>query len=264
MRAIILAAGVGSRLFGDDRKQPPKALMVFDGQTLLERHIRLLQELGVDGLTLVVGYRKEELVEEARRHSPDGFLDVVENPMYRGGPVISLWTARETLRSGEPVLLMDADVLYHRALLERVVNADPGTVLAFDSAIDDGEDPVRICLRDGMVVEFGKQVIGNFDQIGEWPGFMRMSPDIAGHVADACEAYIENGRLDATYELAIRDVLIGQQPGAFAVVDVSDVPWVEIDFPEDLERAKKEILPQVRESNVVSIDGYSRREGGSG
>jgi len=260
MQAIILAAGVGSRLYGDDRTQPPKALMAFDDETLLERHIRILLDLGVERLTLVVGYRKEDVIREAEKHAPDGFLNIIENPMYRGGPIISLWTARETLRSGVPVLLMDADVLYDRRLLERVALSRHGTVLAFDSDIDDGEDPVRICLRDGKPVEFGKQVIGHFDQIGEWPGFMRMTPDIAGNVAEACEAYIEAGRLEATYEHAIRDVMIGEQPGTFAIEDVSDVPWVEIDFPEDLERARNEILPLIREPNVVNLDG--RRENG--
>lgn len=258
MRALILAAGVGNRLYGDDRKQPPKALLRFDGESLLERNVKFLVELGVESLTIVVGYRKDEVVSEAVRHAPPGFVEVVENPMYRGGPIISLWRASDTLRSGSSVLLMDADVLYARELLERVALSRHGNVLLFDRAVDDGEDPVRVCIRDGIPVEFGKRIIGTFDEVGEWPGFMRMTPEIAALLADACDAYIDDGRLDVAYELAIRDVMIGQTSGTFAIEDVSGIPWIEIDFPEDLKRATDEILPLIRKPSIVAIDASVR------
>ena len=254
MRVLMLAAGVGSRLYGDDTRQPPKALMRFGAQTLLERHIRFLRELDVDGLTLVVGYRKKDLVAEALRHAPEDYLEFIENPMYRGGPIISLWSARETLRSGEPIIFMDAELLYARPLLERIAMSRHANALAFDEHVDEGEDPVRICLRDGHPVEFGKQIIGQFDRVGEWPGVLRLSPETAALVADACDAYIDAGRLDVTYEHAIRDVMIGHAPGWFAIEDVSDVPWIEIDFPEDLERAEREIMPLIEGGDVVPFD----------
>ena len=121
MHAIILAAGVGSRLFGDSRTQPPKSLIEFDGKTLLARHIEYLQGFGVKKLTLVVGYRMDLVVAVAERCAPAGFLEVIENPMYRGGSIISMWYARETYRRGEKVLFMDADVLYDTAILERLI-----------------------------------------------------------------------------------------------------------------------------------------------
>ena len=56
-------------------------------------------------------------------------------------------------------------------------------------------------------------------------------------------AYIEAGRLDEIYEEAFRDVLLAEPPGTFAVEDVTGLPWIEIDFPEDLEKARREIFP---------------------
>jgi len=243
MRAIILAAGVGSRLFGDDRSQPPKSLIEFDGQTLLERHIRTLQALGIDKLTLVVGYRKDRVVVEALRHAPEGFVEAIENPMYRGGSVLSLWHARESFRRGEDVLFMDADTLYDPAVLQRLIDSDEKTAFVYDEALDEGDDPVRICLRDGHVVDFGKRIIGQFDAIGEWPGFMKVAADVGPMVAAALENVVEGGQLMATYEEAIRDVIIGEPTGTFGIVDCSDLSWIEIDFPEDLERARAVILP---------------------
>ncbi len=248
MHAIILAAGVGSRLFGDSRSQPPKSLIEFDGKTLLKRHFEILQKLGIDKLTLVVGYRKDLVIDEAMRCSPEGFLEVIENPMYRGGSLISMWYARETYRRGEDVLFMDADTLYDPEVMERLANSEMGSAFVYDEDLDEGDDPVRICLRDGEVVDFGKRIVGQFDAMGEWPGFMKVSATTGPLIAASLENYIEGGYLMATYEEAIRDVIVGERTGVFGIVDVSDLNWIEIDFPEDLERARDVILPKLANS----------------
>lgn len=245
MRAIILAAGVGSRLFGDSRTQPPKSLIEFDGETLMSRHIRHLQDFGVTDLTLVVGYNKEDVATEALRVAPEGYVNVIENPMYRGGSVISMWYARETYRSGDSVLFMDADTLYDPQILKRLIESEHGNGLTFDAALDEGDDPVRICMRDGEVVDFGKRIEGRFDAMGEWPGFMTISAETGPLLASALEYQIDGGNLMGAYEEAIRAVIIGEPSGTFGIVDVSDVPWIEIDFPDDLVRAKDVIFPAV-------------------
>lgn len=245
MHAIILAAGVGSRLFGDSRTQPPKSLIEFDGKTLLARHFEYLQDFGIEKLTLVVGYRKDLVVAEAESCAPDGFLEVIENPMYRGGSIISMWYARETYRRGKRVLFMDADVLYDTNILKRLIGNPEASAFVYDEALDEGDDPVRICLRDGKVVDFGKRIVGQFDAMGEWPGFMTVSAETGPLIAASLENYIEGGQLMATYEEAIRDVIIGGPVGVFGIVDISDLDWIEIDFPEDLERAREVILPKL-------------------
>lgn len=246
MRAIILAAGVGSRLFGDDRTQPPKSLIEFNGKTLLARHIELLQEFGIEGLTLVVGYRQDLVSVEALSCASYEYVEIIENPMYRGGSLISLWHARGTLRSGDDTLFMDADTLYDPALLKRLIESPVSSAFSFDKELDEGEDPVRICLRDGEIADFGKQIVGQFDAIGEWPGFTKFSPETGGKLADSLERHIEAGHLMVPYENAMRDVILGEHAGTFGIVDISDLKWVEIDFPDDLQKAQDEILPTLK------------------
>lgn len=247
MRAIIAAAGVGSRLFGDNQTQPPKSLIEFEGKTLLARHIEVLQGLGIEGLTLVVGYRKDEVAGEALARGGDDFVNVIHNPMYRGGSLISLWHARETLRLDGGAIFMDADTLYDPALLKRLIESPIPSAFAFDQHLDEGEDPVRICLRDGNIADFGKQIVGQFDAVGEWPGFMTVSGETGNKLADSLERHIENGNLTAPYEDAMRDVIQGEPAGTFGIVDISDLQWIEIDFPDDLKRARDVILPTLPE-----------------
>ena len=74
---------------------------------------------------------------------------------------------------------------------------------------------------------------------------MKVSPETGYLLASSLENYIEGGQLMSTYEEAIRDVIVGGPTGVFGIVDISDLDWIEIDFPEDLERARKVILPKL-------------------
>ena len=262
MKAIMLAAGVGRRLYGDDESQPPKALLRFDGKTLLRRHVEILRDNGVNELVLVVGYRKDEVVAEAAAAGGHGFVRTIENRDFRGGPIISLWTAREVLREGASVLFMDADVLYHPRLIERLLRSPHDNCFLLDRGIEPGEDPVRLCIRGGVPVEFGKGIEGEFDLVGEWPGFLRLTPRVAARVADAAQAHMDAGRRHVTYEIAMRDVLLSEPPGTFGYEDITGIPWIEIDYPSDLMRAETQVLKRIH-AHGREVTADAARQGGS-
>jgi len=246
MKAIMLAAGRGTRLFGEVHDEPPKALLEFDGRTLLRRHVEILQGSGIDELILVTGYRAEMMEAELAAIGADSFVRTIFNPRFEKGPIVSLWCARNNLRAGEDVLFMDSDVLYHPVLITRLLESPSSNCFLFDREFEPGEDPVMLCLCAGKVVEFGKQVQGQFDSVGEWPGFMKITARTAAALAEATESYIDGGHLTLAYEPAIRDVLLSMPPGSFGVEDMTGSPWIEIDFPEDLARARSEILPRLK------------------
>ena len=247
MKAFMLAAGVGRRLYGNEHEEPPKVLLSFEGETLLRRHIRFLREFGVDELVMILGYKMDDILAEAEAAGAGDFVRGVYNPRFREGPILSLWAGCEVLQSGEPILFMDSDVLYSPPLLGRLIEDASENCFLFDRRIDPKEDPVSLCLRGGAPVDFGKGVEGKFDAVGEWPGFLKMSARVAALVADATDSFVADDRLGVAYEDAMRAVLKSEPPGAFGYVDVSDVPWIEIDFPSDLDRAKHIIMPRISE-----------------
>ena len=55
----------------------------------------------------------------------------------------------------------------------------------------------------------------------------------------------ERGEIDGTYEEAFREVLLASPEGSFAAEDVSGIPWIEIDFPEDLRKAREQVFPRI-------------------
>ena len=250
MRAIMLAAGVGRRLFGGDPKSKPKSLLEFDGKTLIERHLAAIKAVGVANLTLVVGYRADELRAAISALDTDGFVSILENPDYREGSSVSLWCAHEVLRSGNDIVFMDADVLYHTDVLGRLVRSDIKNCLLYDQDIEPGDESVKICLKDGQPAEFGKVVSDTFDGFGEWVGFLKLTPPIARQLADRLDHFMQNGGRDRPMEDAVRELVRGLPRGTFGIADVTDLPWIEIDFPEDVAKAREHVLPAIE--NVKS------------
>ena len=243
MRATILAAGLGQRL--ERPELPPKVMLRFGGETLLSRHVSILRHLGVERVDIVAGYRAHVVEEEVARIGAEDIVTISHNADYRRGSLLSLWTLRDVLTSGETVLFMDGDVLYDYRLMERLATTEQDNCFLMDRTTEEGEDPVKLCFRDETLVDFHKRPQNAYDWWGEWIGFARFSPAIAAKIATALERYVDAGRLDDMYEDAFRDVLFEAASGTFGVEDITGLPWVEIDFPEDLARAEREIFPRL-------------------
>ena len=247
MHAIILAAGRGSRLAEHNPDGHPKCLMEFGGRSLLDRHLDVLNQLGVRQVDLVVGYEADRIIEHVGTLFSRPEVAFHFNPRYQQGSVLSLWAAQETLEAGVPVIVMDADVLYHPGILQRLVDTAVENCYLLDRDFTPGDEPVKIAVRDGVMVEFRKQLAENldYDTIGESVGFFRFGPEYAAVIAAECARFDTEGLGDAPHEEALRNVLL-QQPECFGFEDVSGLPWIEIDFPEDVVRAGAEVLPAIR------------------
>jgi choline kinase len=240
--AIILAAGVGRRL----GNMAPKVLLDFAGKTLLERHIAALHANGVRDVAITVGHRADLIRNELSRIGVLERVALVENPRYREGSVVSLAVQRERLAGGATVLVMDGDVLYDGRMIARLLAAAPENVLLLDQAIEPGDEPVKICLRGEVIVDFAKTPEHAHDRHGESVGFFRFSPSIAAALAERATAYLQAGRASAEYEAALRELILAQ-PDRFGYEDISDLPWTEIDFEADVARARRDILPRLQE-----------------
>ena len=241
-RALILAAGRGRRM---GIGVPPKALLRFCDKSLLARHLDILDACGVRQVAITIGYRAPDLRNEVARLERSGSVALIENPSFRDGSIVSLWHGRDVLRSGVPILLMDADVLYDRRLIMRLLDSPHENVFLLDRAIEPGEEPVKLCIDNGCIVDFHKRPQRGHEWHGESVGFFRFSPRIAAELADRVEGYVMAGRTDLEYEEPIRDMVLAHEARDFGFEDISGLPWIEIDFPEDAQRAKAAVLPNL-------------------
>ena len=247
MHAIILAAGRGNRLVEFIPDGQPKCLIEFGGRSLLDRQLDILFRLGVKHATLVLGYKAGLVVEHVGTLGSRPEVAFFYNPAYKKGSVLSLLAAHEVMTSGETVLVLDADVLFHPRIMEILINSPHENCFLIDQEFAAGDEPVKIAIHKGQMVEFRKALPAEleFDTLGESVGFFKFDGNIAAKIAQLCDGYKTEGLLGAPHEEALRDILLAL-PRAFACEDVSGLPWIEVDFPEDVERAIKEILPEIK------------------
>jgi choline kinase len=253
MRAIILAAGRGQRLQQPQHQQIPKCLLRFGGRTLLERHMLALRECGVAEVVLALGFKRELIEAEIARMRVTPAPEIVINPGFDLGSVLTVHTAAEPLGRGGEVLLMDADVLYHGQILKALVAGGRAVNrVLLDRDFEAGDEPVKLCLRGGVPVELRKRIAPDlqYDTVGESVGFFRFDEAGARRLAKIVAGYVARDASDMPHEEAVRD-LIREREHAFDVADVTGLPWIEIDFPNDVVRAEREILPEL-ERGVTS------------
>ena len=233
--ALILAAGIGRRLGqGMDR---PKVTLEFGGASLLARHLRVLEAAGVRRVSIVVGYGALHIRAAVQGMSGDLDVETIDNPDFREGSVVSLWAGRAVLRRGGSVLLMDGDVLYDGRVMARLLSGRAPNVLLLDRDIEPGDEPVKLCIRDGRIVDFHKRPTQDYDWHGESVGFFRLAPEAAAELAGRAEEYVERGLRAMEYEEPLRDMIMASAAGRFGFEDISELPWTEIDFPEDVAKA---------------------------
>jgi len=243
MKAVLLAAGRGRRLSSATAGRP-KALLEFGGETLLKRHLRQLAALAVDEVVIVTGYESKQIEAEVNRAKAPIQVRLLLNSQYERGSALSVLAASEVL-AGADCLLMDADVLCGPEMIARLIDCSAPNCLLYDRlAFDSGEEVKVVTDRQSRVLEFGKKITANRTVAGESIGFFKFAPAASRRMAEILRA---QAAVEASteYEPAI-DALAKEMN--IVAVSASGLPWIEIDFPEDLERARREVWPQLSRS----------------
>ncbi len=230
MRAILLAAGRGRRLGSDQ----PKCLLSIEGKTLLERHLENLPAAGITTLTIVVGYMKESIEAALALLSPSIPVELIENPRFVHGSIVSLQVAADRLLEGG--IWMDADVLYPPALMAGLVkSAHPNCVL-LDGRSDESGEEMMVGTRGGHAKKIARRVGKEWDFAGESVGFFKVSAEGGRVMKRLLDEEVNAGRLDQEYEAAL-DRAFNEADFGFERADA--FAWTEIDFEEDVVKARK-------------------------
>jgi choline kinase len=238
MRAVILAAGKGSRLNGT-AGESPKCLVELGGIRLIDRQIRVLREAGIDDIVVVVGCQAER-VRRACGHE----ITYIENTRYaQTNSLYSLWLARPLLSEGFVVL--NCDVLFHPALLTDLLASrhEDALLLAYREASQPpyGEEEMKVQVRSGRVVDMSKAMDpANAD--GENLGIVKFGARGAAALVPIMDEIIAGGGLR---DWAPRAFAQFAQHRALYAIGTRGLPWIEIDFPEDYQRARHDVLPAI-------------------
>ena len=237
MKGIILAAGKGARLNGTIGDKP-KCLLRVGSKTLVERQIEALEAVGVDEVVVVVGCQAE-----AVRRTCGQRITYIENSRFaQTNSLYSLWLARPLLYEG--FVVMNCDVLFHPQLLSDLVTSRHENALLIAYQDHDqtmGDEEMKIKVRRGRVVDIAKTLPCE-EADGENVGIAKFSADGAKSLTRLMDERVAAGGLRDWAPRAFADFA---RVHPLYAVGTRAFPWTEIDFPEDYERAVREILPAI-------------------
>ncbi len=198
MRAIILAAGQGTRLrpLTDDR---PKCMVELEGKPLLEHQLEVLRDAGIEDIHVVGGYRAEWL------QRPDITLHINER-FAQTNMVATLFAAESIMDGGEDLIIAYGDIVYEPRVLKPLLECDAPVCLTVDRAwrrywearMDDPlADAETLKLTDGnRVTELGKKPSSYEEIQGQYMGLVKVRAD---HVSQLPAVWRAMDR-DATYD----------------------------------------------------------------
>lgn len=231
MRAVILAAGRGSRMkhHTDDR---PKGMVQLLGRSLVERMVDSLRLAGVDDIAIITGYRREsfDFLELPTFHNPDWAATNM---------VLSLTHAQEWLSRG-PVIVCYSDIFVapdhiralaadtHDFALTYDENWHDLWSARFDDVLSDAES---FKIENGKVVDIGRKCQSLSEISGQYMGLFKTTPAswAKGRAVLAGLPAAEQAKLSVTPLL---------QKMIAAGYPIHGVPvrgqWGEIDQEEDL------------------------------
>ncbi|NQV42684.1 MAG: phosphocholine cytidylyltransferase family protein [Candidatus Marinimicrobia bacterium] len=223
MRAIILAAGIGSRL-GNPRPKPLTKLST--GEMIMGRQVEYLKQVvSVDDIFVVIGFKKDLIMEEFSE------LTYVFNNVYdRTNTSKSLLKAMRKVRADD-VIWLNGDVVFDPEVLARVVASKTSCMAVNTSSV--AEEEVKYTLStDGSINEVSKTVQ---NALGESVGINKIISSDVPLFIEMLERCDDNDYFERGIEFAINAGL------KIYPVDVSDVLCIEVDFTEDLEKANNEL-----------------------
>lgn len=155
MKAIILAAGMGTRL-GRYTEGLPKGMLEFGGKSLIERQVEVLRKVGVDDIVIVKGYMPDKI-------NIPGVKYYVSEDYANTNMVESLFCAESEM--DDDVIVCYSDIIYEEKVIRKVLgsNADVGVCVDDDywdywsARMDNPKEDMESLVidSDGEIVDLG-------------------------------------------------------------------------------------------------------------
>lgn len=231
-QAILMAAGVGSRISAHTNKPKSTLAVSDDNDTIIAHTLRMLQSNDFK-INLIVGYRKDSVKAQLEGYEVNYF----ENPYYRiTNSIASLWFAKdaliEAMENGQEVILGNADVFWGTELLEKILSDEHDCTMLADSHRVEVGDYFFNVDDNGILVANGKQLALE-DRNCEYVGIAKISSAFLPTFIEHLDKLIWN----EDYNMWWEDVLYSfKNESPVHVLDVEGRFWGEVDTLEDYQR----------------------------
>lgn len=225
MKAVILAAGQGSRL-RPARPGVPKCLVEVAGRPLIEHQLSVIHDYGIGDVVVVIGY-KGKLIQQ---HLGDRVRYRSTAAWDSSNNFHTLWTVRDELRNGFACFF--ADVFCDAAPIGEALRS-PADIRVIVDCARVLEGTMRVRMAEGRLTGIGSHIPVS-EGSGNFIGIAVFSAQGARLLLDEMEQIAATSR-NEYYTIAVDR--LARRGEHVACIDVAGRPWVEIDTVDDLERS---------------------------
>ena len=249
MKALILAAGFGSRLMPLTQDNP-KCMVEYRGKKLIDYEVGALREAGISEIAVVGGYLFKVL--KSYVESQFNIKNIYQNKNYdKTNMVQTMFCARKFLEScikeKQDLVISYADIVYNAEIVRKLMESqEPLSIVVdkdwrtlwkkrFANPLLDAE---TLKIKEGKVLELGKKPKSYEEIEGQYIGLFKFShhflPQVLGFYDDLDRGAVYDGKdFLNMYMTSFLQGLIDKFGGAQAVL--INGGWCEIDFKSDLE-----------------------------
>ena len=233
-----MAAGLGSR-FGKYTELIPKGFIECGGVPMIERSIKTLIDCGIERIFIGTGYHKEKFEALAKRYPQ---IECVFSPRYaETNSMYTLYNCREVVRNDD-FLLLESDLVFeHRAISSLIEHTEPTIMLI--TPVTKFQDQYYVAFDETHQLTMCSTDKTQLDAKGELVGIHKFSNSFYRVM---CEDYAskveEKPKLGYEYEI----LSMAQSGNRVYVLNEEGLYWYEIDDPDDLAYAEKNVLPHLK------------------
>ena len=223
MKAVILAAGIGSRL---GISEPKPLTKLKNGESILQRQVECLSEyIGINNIIAILGYKKELIMESFPN------LLYVYNDFYDTTNTSKSLLAGLNKIEEEDVLWLNGDVVFEKELLPQIIQCPESCMIVNTNSV--GEEEIKYNLfEDGTIKDVSKVVN---PALGEAVGINKIILSDLHQFKANLEKCHNQDYFEKALELSIQNGM------KVIPVDISDYLCMEIDFVDDLKQINKKI-----------------------
>ena len=244
MKAMILAAGLGSRLQHKTEKIP-KALVQVAGRPILHYQLTAIANNGINEVVIVIGYEGQKIIDYVTESFPNLTCHFVENSIYdQSNSSYSFWLAKDLI-TDDSYLHFNCDIIMSEQLVKEILESDRSNVFAVGKWVELRNNMEQVELDGDRILKMDNQHYP--EAVGKAFGFAKFSKESTAWVCDRLRTYIDAGDKNQNYYGMLRQA-IHELP--YFSLDASNELLLEVNTLDDLALAEQAIA-RWNSENVV-------------
>lgn len=236
MKAIILCAGIGSRLrpFTNDR---PKCLVEINKKPIISYQIDALINAGINDIIMVTGYMAEKIEHYCKTNYNQTFTYIFNKNYKTTNSLYSLYLANKLL-NGDDFILINGDIVFDNKLLKSLLDDVNSTAALVDDKMEIKDGEMNVIIKNKKIVEFSKKISKKIASAQSLQ-LTKFSAQDNKLLFIRAEELLNTNERTTAFPAKAYDVIFNKS--AMHPVFHTEGQWFEIDTVEDLSYCEKTI-----------------------